>query len=189
MKKWILISLLTVAVLGVAAFAWSGTVIARSLYDNDRPFGYGMMGYYGYGHGMMRGYGYSMMGYGYDSAMHEYMIEELADTLGLTSDEINERIQAGETPWQIALAEGLTEEQIRELMENVHDQALQAAVNVGELTQEQADWMDEHMEYMWSGEYRGFGPCHGSNDWNNSEDSSFWNRSNPMMGGRWGNSF
>lgn len=197
MKKWIVISLLSIAVLGVAAFAWSGTVFARTLYNNDGPYGRGMMGDYDYGHGMMGGYGYGMMGgfgygmmgYGYGFSMHEYMIEELADALGFTTDEINERIQAGETPWQIALEEGLTEEQIQELMEDAHDQALQAAVEDGEITQEQADWMDEHMEDMWSGDYRGFGPCHGVNDWDNSEGSSFWNRSNPMMGGRWGNSF
>ncbi|HSM24396.1 MAG TPA: hypothetical protein VK856_05985, partial [Anaerolineaceae bacterium] len=68
MKKWILISLITVAVLGVAAFAWSGSVFARNLYNNYGPSGQGMMGGYGYGQGMMGGYGYGqgmMGGYGY----------------------------------------------------------------------------------------------------------------------------
>jgi hypothetical protein len=193
MKKWILISLLTVAVLGLAAFAWSGTVFARNLYNNNGPYGQGMMGGYGYGygHGMMGGYGYGygMMGDGYDSFMHDYMVSELADALNLSPEEINESIQAGETPWQIAQAEGLSNEQIQQLMQDAHDQALQAAVDAGELTQEQADWMDQRMLSMWSGDYRGFGPCHSTNDWDNPNSSSSDSRYGPMMGGRWGNSF
>lgn len=193
MKKWILISLLTVAVLGVAAFAWSGTVFARNLYNNYGPYGQGMMGDYGYGygHGMMGGYGYGygMMGGGYDSFMYDYMVSELAEALDLSPEEINESIQAGETPWQIAQAEGLSDEQIQQLMQDAHDQALQAAVDAGELTQEQADWMDQHMESMWSGEFSDFGPCHGTNGWDNPDSSSSDSRYSPMMGGRWGNSF
>jgi hypothetical protein len=201
MKKWILISLLTVAVLGVAAFAWSGTVFARNLYDNNGPYGqgmmgddgygygHGMMGGYGYGHGMMSGYGYGMMNGGYDTEMFEFMVNGLADSLNLSPEEIDERIQAGETPWQIAQAEGLSDDQIQGLMQDTHDQALQAAVDAGELTQEQADWMDQHMESMWSGEFSDFGNCHGVNGWNNPDSSSSGSRYNPMMGGRWGNSF
>ena len=170
MKKWNLISLLTIAVLGVAAFAWSGTVFARNLYNNGGPYGQGMMG-------------------GYDTAMYEYMVTGLADALNLSPEDIAARIQAGETPWQIAQAEGFSDEQIEQAMQAAHDQALQAAVDAGELTQEQADWMDQRMESMWSGDYNSFGGCHGANGWNNPESSSFENRYSPMMGGRWGNSF
>lgn len=145
MKKWILISLLTVAVLGVAAFAWSGTVFARNLYNNNGPYGqgmmgdygygygygHGMMGDYGYGRGMMGGYGYGMMGDEYDTEMFDFMVNGLADVLNLSPEEINERIQAGETPWQIAQAEGLSDDQIQELMQDTHEQALQAAVEAG----------------------------------------------------------
>lgn len=189
MKKWILISLITVAVLGVAAFAWSGTVFARNLNNNYGPYGQGMMGGYGYGQGMMGGYGYGMMGGGYDTAMYEYMLTGLADALNLSPEDVADRIQSGETPWQIAQAEGFTDEQIQQAMQAAHDQALQAAVDAGELTQEQAEWMDQHMESMWSGDYSSFGGCHGANGWNNPESSSFENRYNPMMGGRWENSF
>jgi len=36
-------------------------------------------------------------------------------------------------------------------------------VKAGLLSQEQADWMDQHMESMWSGDFSGFGGCHGPN--------------------------
>lgn len=163
MKKWIVISLLTVAVLGVAAFAWSGTVYARNLYNNYGSYGQGMMGGYGYGQGMM--------GIGYGSTMHEYMLNEFADALNLSAEEVETRIQAGETPWQIAQAEGFTSEQIQQALQAAHDQALQAAVDAGELTQEQAEWMDQRMESMWSGDFSGFSGCHGANGWNNSGGS------------------
>lgn len=191
MKKWTLISLITVVVLGVAAFAWSGTVFARNVNNNYGPYGQGIMGGFGYGQGMMGGYGYGygMMGDGYDTEMYEFMVNGLANALNLSPEEIEERIQAGETPWDIAQAEGLSDDQIQEFMQDAHDQALQAAVDAGELTQEQADWMDQRMESMWSGGYRGFGPCHGTIGWDNPDSSSFGGRYNPMMGGRWGNSF
>ena len=189
MKKWFFIGLIAIAVIGVAAFAWSGTVFARSFYNNYGPYGQGMMGGYGYGHGMMGGYGYGMMGTGYGSTMHEYMLNEFAEALNLNPEDIAARIKAGETPWQIAQSEGLSNEQIQQVLEDAHDQALQAAVEAGEITQEQADWMDQRMESMWSGDFNSNGSCHGSNGWNNSGNSSFWNRSNPMMGGRWGNSY
>jgi len=179
MKKLMVFGLITVAVLGVAAFAWSGTVFARNLYTNYGPYGRGMMG----------GYGYGMMGGGYDSAMDEYMVTELAVALNLSPEDVAARIQAGETPWQIAQAEGLTDEQIQQAMQEVHDQALQASVDAGELTQEQAERMDQWMESMWSGDYNGFGGCYGANGWNNPDSSNFENRHNLMMGGRWGNPF
>lgn len=188
MKKWILMSLLIVAVLGVAAFAWSGTVFARNLNNNYGPYGQGMMGGYGYGQGMMGGYGYGMLGAGYDTAMYEYMVTGLADALNLSPEDVANRIQAGEIPWQIAQAEGFTAEQFQQALLVAHDQALQAAVDAGELTQEQAEWMDQRMESMWSDDYSDFGGCHGAYGWNNPESSSFENRYNSMMGGRWGNS-
>jgi len=189
MKKWVLISLLTIAVLSIAAFAWSGTVFARNLYNEYGPYGQGMMGGYGYGQGMMGGYGYGMMGGGYGSVMHETMLNEFAEALNLSPEDIVGRIQAGETPWQIAQAEDFTAEQFQQAMLVAHDQALQAAVDAGELTQEQAEWMDQRMESMWSGDYSSFGGCHGANGRNNPESSRFENRYSPMMGDRWGNSF
>ena len=54
--------------------------------------------------------------------------------------------------WEIAEAEGLNYEEIRELMFSAHDATLKNAVNEGWLTPEQSDWMDEHKNLMWNGD-------------------------------------
>jgi hypothetical protein len=115
----------------------------------------GMMGWQrGFRQGMMRGYAQGMMG-----PMHDYMIAALAAKLNLTVDELQTKINAGERPYDLAKAQGLTDAQIQELMEQAHDEALKAAVAAGVLTQAQADAMDQLMEQMWQngGSGRGFG--------------------------------
>lgn len=105
----------------------------------------GMMnGRQGFRQGMMSGYAQGMVG-----PMHEAMLAALAGKLGLSVDELQAKIDAGETPLEIAKAQGLTDDQIQEFMEQAHDEALKAAVAAGVLTQEQADAMDQRMESMW----------------------------------------
>jgi len=148
-------------VFGVAGFAYAQSQTPATpdypygpgmMAENDGygpGFGRGMMGGYG-GHGMMGGYG--MMDWnGEEGPMHEAMVTAVAEALGLTPDEIEARHDAGETLWQIAEAEGLSAEEIQDLMLSAHDAALEDAVVNGWLTQEQADWMDSHMEGMWEG--------------------------------------
>jgi opacity protein-like surface antigen len=134
----------------------------------------------GYGPGMMGGgggFGSGMMGqrganweYG---SMHQYMLEALAEQLGLTPDELQTKLQNGTTPYQIAKDKGLTDDQIRDLLTKAQDAALEKAVAAGAITQEQADQMDKHMEQMWqygpglkSGSGSCFGGCPGTN-WDN----------------------
>jgi Protein of unknown function (DUF2680) len=136
-----------------------------------------MGGQYG-GYGMMGGFG--MMGAGNYGPMHQYMVEALAEALKLTPEEVQSRIDGGETPWQIAQSQGLSQDQIQQLMLDAHDKALDKAVEAGLLTQEQADWMDQHMESMWSGDGTGFGGCHGANG---TSDSTSGTRYGPMMRG------
>ncbi len=126
---------------------------------SEYPYGPDMMdGYGGYGFGMM-GDGYGMMGSGMmgwngdEGPMHEVMIDSLAQSLNLSPEEIEARHDAGESIWEIAEAEGLSEAEIRELMVSAHDTVLENAVSEGWLTQEQAVWMDEHMNQMWDGDY------------------------------------
>jgi hypothetical protein len=47
-------------------------------------------------------------------------------------------------------------------MFSAHETVLENAVSDGWLTQEQADWMNEHMNQMWDGEYN---HC-GGGSWN-----------------------
>lgn len=131
----------------------------------DYPYGSGMMGGYGY---KMMGYGHGMMGYGMigwdgeEGPMHEAMVEVLSEALGLPAEAVEARHDAGETLWQIAEAEGLNAEEIRELMFTAHDAALKEVVEDGWLTPEQAEWMDEHMEQMWDGDYSHCGGGNGT---------------------------
>jgi hypothetical protein len=64
-------------------------------------------------------------------------------------------------------------------MLDAHDKALDKAVEAGLLTQEQADWMDQHMESMWSGNGAGYGGCHGSYG---DDGQTTGARFGPMMG-------
>ena len=185
MKKWIIlgISVVVLAALAVAGLVWAGTAYAQAQNPPTPAFPYGMMGGQYGGFGMMGGYG--MMGAGGYGPMHEYMVAALAGALNLTPEEIQARIDNGETPWEIARSQGLSDEEIQQLMFDAHDIALDNAVEAGLLTQEQADWMDQHMESMWSGDF-GNGGCHGAND---AGGSSSGTRYGPGMRGSRGPSF
>jgi hypothetical protein len=145
MKKLLIIgSIFVVALvaLGIAGFAYAQTQ------PPTQPDGWRMGGFrgQGMGRGMMAPGSGMPGGFG---GMHTYMVNALASRLGLTPETLQARITDGETPWEIAKANGLTDDQIQQLMEESHDEALKQAVAAGVLTQEQADWMDAHMEEMW----------------------------------------
>jgi hypothetical protein len=123
-----------------------------------------------YGPGVMGGRaGWGMMGVAGYGPMHDFMVDALANELGMTTAEVQSAIQSGKTPYQIAQEKGYTAAQISDLMEKMHDEALQQAVASGALTQEQADWMDQHMQQMWS---NGFGPGFGGCPAFNNQSSS-----------------
>jgi len=171
MKKFLIIG----SIVGVALIALGvvGFAFAQSQTPPVTPDGaWGMMRGGGHawaqGSGMMRGG--RGMGQGAYGPMHTYMINALAEKLGLTVDELQAKIDAGERPYDIAKAAGLTDAQIQELMEQAHDEALKAAVEAGLLTQAQADAMDQRMEQMWQ---NGGGPGAAGGC--------------PGMGGRWSN--
>ncbi len=73
--------------------------------------------------------------------MHDYMEQAMADAVGLSLDEFETRHDAGETFYQIALAEGFSAEEIPALMQDARAKALDAAAAAGVITQDQADWM------------------------------------------------
>jgi len=121
----------------------------------------GMMGERGFqqGSGMMgrRAYGIGMMGERGEGPMHEYMISAFAESIGLSAEEVETRHDAGETLFDIAIAEGIAEEDLPEFFLPVREAALGAAVADGVITQEQADLMLEHMQ-AFQGWGFGFGP-------------------------------
>jgi hypothetical protein len=136
--------------------------------NEGKGYGYGpggMMGgnQQGYGPGgMMGGRGGMMGGRGGlrgEGFMHDYMISAFASSVGLTVDEVNTRLSKGDTPKEIALAQGKTEAELPALWTQVRQDALKAAVAAGVITQAQADVMLQHMN-NYTGE--GFGPGFGA---------------------------
>ena len=162
MKKILVVSVLVLTV--VAVLGAAGLAYAQTQTPGRGGRGPGMMGNGGYGPGMMGGRGgrgAGMMANGAYGPMHTYMVEALAEALDLTPEAVQERITNGETPWQIAQSTGLNDDQVRDLLQQVHDTALDKAVAAGAITQEQADWMEGHMDAMWENGFGpGAGPCH-----------------------------
>jgi hypothetical protein len=163
MKKILLVSAVLFAV--VAVFGAAGLAYAQTQTPGRGGRGQGMMGNGGgYGPGMMGGRGgrgAGMMGSGQYGPMHTFMVEALAEALNLTPEAVQERITNGETPWEIAQSTGLSDDQVRDLLHQVHDTALDKAVAAGAIPQDQADWMEEHMDTMWENGFGpGVGPCH-----------------------------
>lgn len=184
MKKFFLIGIL-VLLIGGAAFA-AGTIFTAARAQNPDPSvdGFGpMMGGRGRHGGMMGGQGAygGMMGGSWNGTdgtygpMHEYMVDALAEALGISSDELQGYIDEGQTPYQVALDLGFAEEDIPALFNSAHQAALDAAVEAGVLTQEQADWMKERMQYRFDNGFgpgtRGPGGCRGGRSWQNQSPS------------------
>ena len=162
-KNFIVIGALSLFVLtlGLAGYAYAQDQPPQ---PGDYPYGTDMMNEYGgHDYGMM-GSGFGMMASGMmgsgmmgwegeEGLMHESMIDSLAESLDLSPQEIEARHDAGESLWEIAEAEGLSDEEISVLMFSAHDVTLADAINDGLLTQDQADWMSDHMNQMSDGEF------------------------------------
>ena len=126
---------------------------------NGQGYGPGMMG--GNGRGYGRGYGPGMMGGEGVGFMHDYMVSAFADAIGLTQQQVEERLANGETMVEIATAQGITQDALPALITQVRTAALDQAVAAGVITRAQADLMLERMnEYPGPG----FGPGFGAGD-------------------------
>ena len=82
-------------------------------------------------------------GYGW---MHDYIEQALAAKLGITEVQVEEQFAAGKTMYQIALDNGIKQEDLVAFINDVHKNAFANAVKDGVLTQQQADWMLQHMQ-------------------------------------------
>jgi hypothetical protein len=163
MKKAILTGAIVgivILALGTAGFAYAQNQNPMSAYFQEEsegtyPYGSGMMGRGGYGRGMM---GQGAFGEG-EGLLHDYMAPALADAFGLTVDELEALHESGETLWDYAQEQGMSQEEFFSTMQAARTVALNQAVADGVITQEQADWMLDHMG-------QGFGPgtggCHGT---------------------------
>jgi uncharacterized membrane protein len=151
--------------MGGSGYRMMGGRAAQSTQAPDgtttNSYGYGMMGRRG-------GMGVGMMASGSYGPMHDYMVAALATQIGMTPEDLQAQIDGGKIPYQILTDQGKTAAEIQTILQAAHDEALKQAVAAGAITQDQADWMDSHMEQMWQ---NGFGPgsggCMGGGRWQN----------------------
>ncbi len=110
----------------------------------DAPaFGPGMRGGRGSGMGMHGGWGGSQAGA--ENPLRIYMQAALAESFGLTTDQLESLHAEDQTLWQYAADQGLSTDEFNAKMSAARTAALQAAVADGVITQEQVDWMQQRM--------------------------------------------
>ncbi len=143
MKRWWMIAGVAVLVLGALALTVSGVVYAKMLWQR----GDGPRGPMGDNMPMDRPAcdGPMVGGEVLQGVMHDVVLQTFAEKLGLSEEDLQNRLDGGETLWKIASEQGISEEDFTTWMEEARSQALDQAVTDGTITQEQADWMKEHM--------------------------------------------
>jgi hypothetical protein len=117
----------------------------------------GMTNQHGYGPGGMmneRGYRFNQN----EGLLHGYVISAFANAVGLTVDQVNNRLADGETLRDIAIAQGTAVADLPALANQVYKDALDQAVADGVLTQAQADNLVQKMN---NNPGFGFGPGFG----------------------------
>ena len=117
--------------------------------------------------------------------MHDYVEQALAAKLGLTEEQVEEQFAAGKTMYQIALDNGIKQEDLAAFMSDVHKEAFANAVNAGVVTQAQADWMLQRMQNRGYGNGTGNCPMHNGQGGNGYGRGMMGNGGRGMMGG-WG---
>lgn len=103
--------------------------------NNDDQYFYSPMG--GYGRHMWLG--------SEDNSMMALMFDAVAEETGLTVEDIEDRLYDGESLYEIALDSGMSEEAYSDLMVGVREAYLSEALANGLITEEQYDWMTDHM--------------------------------------------
>src|SRR5512133_1055856 len=134
----------------------------------------------GYGRGGMMGgrNGGMMTGASGEGILHDGMTAVFAEKLGIAVDDLNARLDKGETMAQIAASKGLTAEQFTALMTDARTQAIDQAVKAGTLTQAQADWMKTRGGMMGAGQ-RGAGRGMRGNGTGDPATCPYFNQTNP----------
>ena len=131
MLKKIAFVVALVAALAVIALAGAGLAFAQG--PTSPAPGYGCCG----GWGMRGGWG-GWHGMG--------LMDALAELSGLEPTELYAEMQEGKTLLEVAQAHGISAEGLVEAALASRAEVLQQRIEAGYLTQEQADWMLEHME-------------------------------------------
>lgn len=141
MKKFITVGILGLLLLGALGLVITGTALAQE--DTPQPESGTVPGFRG---GFGRGYG---NGVGLEAA---------AEALGMTTDELSNRLWAGETLADLADQAGVDLQELRDAVEaaqvEAKREAIEQAVDDGLLTRDHADWLLEGLD---NGYLPGFG--------------------------------
>ena len=97
-----------------------------------------------------------------DGVLSDLIHDNLADALGISSTDLAERLEGGETISQIVLSLG-SDLDISEILTQARTDALIQAVNDGLITQVQADWLASRGNRNPAASY-GDGICDGTGD-------------------------
>ena len=76
--------------------------------------------------------------------LKEVTTEQLADELGISVEEVKKKLEEGMSFVQIAKEGGLDRSDLRDLLRDARSSALEQALEQGLLTEEQAEWIQEH---------------------------------------------
>lgn len=176
---------ITIGLIAVLVLALSAVFVLAQDVDDPTPPAFGPGGMWddngGYGRGGMMG-GYDgmiggrggMMG-GYGGMMGDFfLLDVIAQELGLTVEEVQAELTNGVTIAQLAENHDVAVEDLVAAVSAAHQAYLDQTVADGWMTQEQADWMQEHMTGMFDdhinqswgsgfdpGQGHGPGGCHG----------------------------
>jgi len=146
--------LLASAVGAAAVFAQEPEPEAELKAPFMHPFG-GMLG------GRRGGFGGGMFGERQWQYRPRARMDSLAEALGLTPEEVMAQLREGKTIEEIADAQGIDLEAVRETWAAERQQAMRdaiaEAVEAGTMSEEQADWLLEGLEQGFLPGLRGFG--------------------------------
>jgi uncharacterized membrane protein len=154
-KRVILLSSVGLILLLLAGLIGATLVFAQEpTPETQVPFG-GFGGGRGHGRG---GFGGGMFG---AHGGQWTMFDTAAEALGLTPEELFAELHAGKSLDEVAEAQGVDMEAVQEAMNAARSEAMrqmiEQAVEDGNMTQEQADWMLEGLEKGFVPGGRGFG--------------------------------
>jgi hypothetical protein len=141
MRKWLIGAGIAVVAIGLvvggAAFAASNAAAA-----SQQAADYSHLPLMGGRMGALQQAGSGMMGVG--GKLHDYILQALAQSLNLSQDELQTKLAGGQGLVAIAEQQGVSKEELPSVLKEAWSNALLTAVDAGDLTQAQADWMREH---------------------------------------------
>lgn len=152
MNKKLKIGFVGLLVVAALAVVLTGNVLAQEETPTPAPKAYGW-------HGMGRGFGRGFGG--------QVGLEAAAEALGMTADELSTQLWGGKTLADLADEKGVELQDVQDAVNAAHEaamrDAIEQAVEDGDLSREHADWLLEGLDngYWGGGGFGGFGGCHG----------------------------